>query len=140
RRPVSMFVADFIGKAVVLDATEVTRSGPTVTLELLGHRFTFDEPGAGNEPLAAVVRPDDLHLLDADAPAGPDVIVLDGWLRGTEFLGSESRLRIELTDGALVDTVRPHDAAHGPEQLPALGDRVRVGLPRAAVRVVIDRA
>src|SRR5690606_16800970 len=58
RRPVSMFVADFIGKAVVLDATEVTRSGPTVTLELLGHRFTFDEPGDGTEPLAAVVRPE----------------------------------------------------------------------------------
>ncbi len=140
RRPVSMFVADFIGKAVVLDATEVTRSGGAVTMEVLGHRFGFDEPGDGTEPLTAVVRPEDLRVLGPDGAARPDVIVLDGWLRGTEFLGSESRLRVELSDGTLVDTVQPHDADHGPEEVPALGVKVRVGLPRQAVRVVIDRS
>ncbi|MDQ3543650.1 MAG: TOBE domain-containing protein, partial [Actinomycetota bacterium] len=59
-------------------------------------------------------------------------------LRSTEFLGSESHLRVELTDGTLLDAVAAHHAAADPELLPRIGDRVRVEIPRHAVRAVID--
>ena len=144
RRPVSLFVADFIGKAVVIDCSVVRRGDGDVTLALLGDEVTVVDPSPDGEPLTAVVRPEDVHVRAAagDAAAQDDdrrVIRLDGWLRGIEFLGSESRLRVELAEGELLDAAAFHDAASGPEQLPGLGDAVRVEIPKHAVRAVIDR-
>ena len=144
RRPVSLFVADFIGKAVVLDCSIVRRGVGEATLSMFGEQLTVSDPGADGEPLTAVVRPEDLSVVGVGADpelaqrSDPAVIRLDGWLRSTEFLGSESHLRVELADGTLLDAVAAHHAAADPELLPRIGDRVRVEIPRHAVRAVID--
>lgn len=142
RRPVSLFVADFIGKAIVLECSPIRRSDGEVTLALLDSEVTVADPSESGEPLTAVVRPEDLEVTpdDGSEPAAAgDSIAMTGWLRGSEFLGSESRLRIELTDGTLLEAVVGHHATEGPERLPEVGAAVRVAMPRRAVRAVIDQ-
>ncbi|MEY9877427.1 putative spermidine/putrescine transport system ATP-binding protein [Streptacidiphilus sp. MAP12-33] len=117
-RPATAFVAEFVGTMNRVPGV-VTEDGTTV--EVLGRRLPIDgTPGLRGE-VDALVRPENVLLT-----AGGDAVVT-----GSTFLGSSTRLTVQLADGtsAKVD-LSTHDAS----ALPA-GTAVTVSLPDRPVLV-----
>ncbi len=102
RRPVSRFVADFIGRANFLDAAVEAADGDHVTVSLLKQRVAaapIFRPGVGTT-VSAVLRPEALSL--RDDPALEQVVIEQMMYLGSAVeyvvrLGDQ-RLTIEETD------------------------------------------
>lgn len=143
RHPISLFVADFIGKANVLQARVVERGDGVVTVDVLGARVAIADPGTATDVVTAVLRPEDVTVVPCASPddyrptEGGGSIEAAGWLRGAEYLGASTHLTIELLDGTLLDAVEHHTAARGPGQLPPEGSGVITTVAVDAIRAVI---
>jgi iron(III) transport system ATP-binding protein len=87
QHPQSKYVADFVGKVNLVDATVVEWTGPdTVALAALGQRIAAPCPGgvAAGEQVLLSIRPEEVrvHLAKADLPN-----LVEGEVRRVEFLG-----------------------------------------------------
>jgi spermidine/putrescine ABC transporter ATP-binding subunit len=97
-RPLSRFVADFLGRTNMLPVT-VRDIGPNgATIEFLGHELRQDSAGTAScGPATLAVRPEHLRLLrEGDAPPGANV--LPGRIAAIQFLGNLVRCEIALND------------------------------------------
>ncbi|MBN1565987.1 MAG: ABC transporter ATP-binding protein [Anaerolineae bacterium] len=97
RRPVSRFVADFIGRANFLPATVEAVTDEQVTMTLLGHKVTARAkfaPAVGDQ-LTAVLRPEAL-LLKSD-PNLPQAVV-----KQAMYLGASSEYIVDVDGQELV--------------------------------------
>lgn len=145
RRPTSLFVADFIGKANVLSADLVERGGDGAAVELFGLEVPVEVTDTPGDRLTLVLRPEDVMLAPHESPndhrpmLSDGVIEVAGWVRASEFVGAATHLTIELCDGNLLDCVEHHTAAAGPSSLPGEGAGVLARFDAAALRAVKDR-
>lgn len=142
RRPSTLFVADFIGKANVLSVTASARTRDGLSVEVLGQRLEIVDPGGIEDGFVLVLRPEDVSLEACESPNDHSVvsdgstIVAPGWVRAAEYLGAATQLTVELLDGTLLEAVQHHSALEGPESLPGEGSGVLATLNGAALRAV----
>jgi putative spermidine/putrescine transport system ATP-binding protein len=121
-RPVSEFVAGFVGTSNVLTGDLARR--------LLGTYGTY------------TVRPERIRLVApvTGAPqAGPDEVVAEGTVRGAQYLGSHTRCFVELDVGVelVVDEQNRSDSAVDPQSL--VGSRVTLAWSRDQVHEIEDQ-
>lgn len=146
RRPESLFVADFIGKANMLPTRMIDRNGASATLEVIGAHVVLDSANEVMNDGAAmvVVRPEDVSIAALASPNDHETTVTDGvmhiagWLRAAEYLGSATQLTVELGDGSLLEAVQHHTAKSGPDALPKVGSGVVASVAAGALRLVRD--
>lgn len=144
RRPESLFVADFIGKANVLPTQVIAREGSDVTLEVMGTSVVVESPHEPGETAMVVVRPEDVAIVPLASPNDHEIVVTDGilhvsgWLRAAEYLGAATHLTVELGDGSLLEAVHHHTASSGPSELPNVGSGVVASVAVEALRSVRD--
>ncbi|RAG87488.1 spermidine/putrescine ABC transporter ATP-binding protein [Streptacidiphilus pinicola] len=119
-RPTTAFVAEFVGTMNRIDGV-LAEDGKTV--ELLGQRLPVDGATELRGEVQVLTRPENVRVT---AGGGQGAIVT-----GTTFLGSSTRLAIQLPDGTSVKAdLSTHDAA----ALPA-GTAVTLSLPDRPVLV-----
>jgi len=116
--PASSFVASFVGTSNVLPADEAH--------QLLGVRVPHS------------VRPERIRIVPAGAPVAHDEVEVTGAVTDVQYLGAESRVRVEIEGAAgsrrhLLVSV-PSDGLADV----AIGGRVRLAWPRAAAFAVAD--
>ncbi len=107
-RPVSRFVADFIGESNFV-AGVVRDDGDGSVFHLPdGQRLPVPE-GTAAGPASLMIRPESLELRSDDA-SGPSH--LRGRIRHTAFMGNHTRITVDTTAGAIV-VLRPHHIGVG---------------------------
>ena len=118
-RPASEFVAGFVGISNVLE--------PVVARELTGIDATV------------TIRPENIRILDAAESPRPDETTVTGKVAESLFLGSHTRVIVQLESGQRLLASRPHDAdAESPsEQL--IGREVRLAWAVANNRTIDHR-
>ncbi len=142
RSPATLFVADFIGKANVLNATSRSRSTAGLTVHVLGVELEVPDPGGLDEDFVLVLRPEDVELQRFPSPNDHSVRTVEGrveaagWVRAVEYLGAATQLTTELLDGTLIESVHHHSAHEDPTELPGEGDGVLAVLHGHALRAV----
>lgn len=118
-RPVSDFVADFVGLSNRMPAEVI---GGVVVIE--GQQVPLIDPDAPSGAVHALVRPEDIVFAsDGEQHARAAVVVT------TSFLGSLRRTRVRFADG--VEATLQHEVGHAP----AVGESVRVRLTGRPVAV-----
>jgi spermidine/putrescine ABC transporter ATP-binding subunit len=133
-RPLTPFVARFIGLSNALEATVVERAGGRVVLDAQGWRLLADGDPPGPR-VTAVFRPETVALVEGQAP--PDWNLGDGVVATREYLGAVLRYGVRLGSGATI-----HADLHRPDlsRLHAEGERVRIGFAPADVRLYPSEA
>jgi len=97
RRPATLFVADFIGRANFIETCAETVSGNQVAVTLLGHKVTVamnPAPKAGDR-LTAVVRPEALILK-------PDPALTQATVEQAMYLGTSVDYVVRVDDHTLI--------------------------------------
>jgi len=107
-RPVSRFVANFLGSTNFVAATVQRRDGDALELEsaigfLRSRAFPDDVPERGN--VTCCVRPEAMRLLETDN--GADNVVTARHV-DTVYLGNQAQHRFELTDGHELKLTETH--------------------------------
>jgi len=126
RHPADRFVASFIGTMNILDGV-ATADG--VRLDPVGEVRLEAFGAAPGAPLAVGIRPDDVILLDADAPPPPGTaFAFPAQVETTVFAGSQIHTLVRDTQGRAFATT----AAAGGEQRRE-GSACVVALPLAAL-------
>ncbi len=107
RRPVSRFVADFIGRANFVETQVEAADKGTATVRLLGQRVTVSAAGAPHpgDSLTAVLRPEALKLR-------ADPQLLQSTVEQVMYLGSEVEYVVRLEDYTLVAVENDPRASH----------------------------
>jgi putative spermidine/putrescine transport system ATP-binding protein len=103
-RPVSLFVADFIGESNILRGRfEHDADGDWLTQapwrwrvgSLAAERISL----AGDSAAALVIRPERLRIVDADGDAAPGTNAIEATLSDVLYLGSMRKYELALPDG-----------------------------------------
>ena len=105
--PASLFVADFIGQANVVQATAGTMLDGRLTVACQGSNFRVRplpgrSYGEGN-PVSLVIRPESLRLADTPTDA-----CLTGTVRLRTFVGDRLEYELELADGTRIHAEEPY--------------------------------
>jgi len=122
-RPMSRYVADFIGETNLLVATAPSRQGATsVRMTVLGAGIeaVASESWKESDPAWLAVRPEHVHL----APEGPGPNRLTVTVKEAIFTGQVTRLYTELADGSGFVLHWPADSP-----LPESGAKITVTWP-----------
>jgi iron(III) transport system ATP-binding protein len=127
--PASLFVADFIGDANILDGTVVEERGERGLVQIGTLTTELPRRGARPGPVKLAVRPDAFTVTDDPAAAG-----LEGRVTKASYLGTHVEYEIETAVGELFvvehsgrDPIAPHTA-------------VRIGLGQRGVSVIPPEA
>ncbi len=125
QQPASRFVADFIGKCNIIEATLEARAGNSAALRAndgarLDGRLAPDSPLASGDRVWAMVRPEAIAVdLQGDTDSGG--FPLCGTLQDIAFLGEDTQFRIAVPGlpplTAAVKTTRASSARIGARQL-----------------------
>jgi len=112
RRPVSRFVADFVGETNFLDAEVVASDGATLAVAAHGARFETATPKAQFAPGTRVtlcIRPEAWKLGPAPVNA------LQGRIAETVYLGEMAQYRVEIGEGTALKALEmnPRGTADG---------------------------
>jgi spermidine/putrescine transport system ATP-binding protein len=129
-RPMTPYVADFVGEANMIDCEVLSTSG-----ERIGFRVTSGHEGAapGEAGLTAgmkarlVIRPEkiDISLLREPSSESPEPAVdLAGVVREEFFVGAHHRFLVELPDGQRVTVLLPNRGPGGGR--PSTGEHVKL--------------
>jgi spermidine/putrescine transport system ATP-binding protein len=123
-RPVSRFVADFIGESNLLDGREVGPDGDLVRVEVAGGCVVLAAPGTDRRPTAEVsvmVRPESLRV-EPDGQARGRVSSIRGRVVDVGFRGDHTRVTVRTAAGDIV-SIRPHAGHASAARLEALLDQ-----------------
>jgi iron(III) transport system ATP-binding protein len=127
QRPVSQFVAGFLGSANLLRGIVVAASADKTTLDVLGHRWEVSSasPVAAGQSVDAVVRPEALAL----AKEGTG---LNGVVEHRTYFGDKAEYLVRVGD-TLIQAIQwnPSEADEFGE-----GQRVSVKLPASKVQLL----
>jgi len=119
-RPVSRYVAEFIGETNILPGT-ILADG---RVELFGRTIAMPEPVAGHGPAALAIRPETVRrILPGEACDAP---LFDATLRDRVFIGTDLRLIYDVEGGGEVVVRIQNRGDTGPA--PAVGEKVRLAL------------
>jgi putative spermidine/putrescine transport system ATP-binding protein len=146
-RPISLFVADFIGESNILRGTyEAGADGGRVTREAWGWRVS---PAAatraglsGGVAAALVIRPERARLMPIDGDLRGDWNAIDAEVREILYLGATRKIELSLPDGGAAVVREP---IGGDQAGPGMsdgrwqtGDHVRLAWPIDDGVVVAD--
>ena len=138
-RPVSRYVAKFIGTANEVTAEVVERDGATVTVSLPGvlDRVRLPAPVAGRQPVAGervhvIWRPE--RTMIADPGQGGDGLVLEAEYLLGRYLGAFSETIASLRDGTEVRAVTAKPLHH------QRGAGLRLAVAAADLRVFAEES
>jgi spermidine/putrescine ABC transporter ATP-binding subunit len=95
--PASRFVADFIGKVNLIDASVVKASGKTITCDVKGIG-KLDIPSDKSGAIAIAVRPEKLKISTTE-PKGAKLVKIKGTVRDVAYYGDSSHIVIAAKDG-----------------------------------------
>jgi iron(III) transport system ATP-binding protein len=142
-QPASLFVADFIGQANMLEAETKKVGAGVVTVAVLGQEFTIaSETTFPEGRLTLVVRPEDIKVtplaLCPEHRPGAGELSAVGRVRSREFLGSMIQFVVQLRDGTVVIARIPKEigSAGSLTEGITVNTEVRVLIPSAAARPV----
>ena len=118
--PASLFVADFIGDANVVDAELVTCAGEIATVRAAGVEMSLPSRGNLPGPVKLAIRPDGLRL-SREAPNAP---ALPAHIVKAAYLGSHMEYTVQSALGALfvIDRVTADPLAAGRDVWLSLAD------------------
>lgn len=132
RRPASVFVADFIGRANFLDASPVSRPvDGRITVHALGGRMTVPchEDVTADSSVLLMIRPESVRVdrISAEAAAEAEAEVRDdiGRVLSVMFHGDTVEYDVETASGTIVASVSDPSV----DDLLAPMDPVRVSIP-----------
>ena len=123
--PASKFVADFIGKVNLIDASVVSTKGKLLTLNAKGLgkvEFASERPAGSSVSIA--VRPEKLKVSKAE-PKGAKLVKLQGSVRDVAYYGDTSHVVIEGKDALSLSVTVQNDSRTGEGAL-ARGQKVWV--------------
>jgi iron(III) transport system ATP-binding protein len=130
KRPVSEFVARFIGRANLPRVTVIERNGNRVMLDIAGHRHVTDVPGEAPAPgmtARAVVRPEAISIGAAGSNGQ-----LQGVVASRTYLGEKVEYLITI-GGETLQVTQPGTAET--ERFDP-GARVGIGLPVSGIHLI----
>jgi putative spermidine/putrescine transport system ATP-binding protein len=120
-RPATAFVAGFVGTSNILTG-DVARA-------VLGESGTF------------TVRPEKIHLAEADEAVPAGFVVAGGQIRDVVYLGSDTRYHVALDAGGELAVIKQNVATSSMEALARKGNQARLMWDRRhTLPVAIDRA
>ncbi|GAB3597057.1 ABC transporter ATP-binding protein [Microbacterium tumbae] len=136
-RPSSRFAAEFLGSANIIDAEVVsaTETATTIRAAAVGE-IALDEPLAPELDGAAVAlmwRPENARITSSAAPVEDGCFGIEGTVASAVYAGPHSEFVVSTASGRDVQAWLP-----GLDSLAAFapGDRVRLSVPRSAVRLI----
>ena len=110
-RPASRFVADFIGKINLLDATVVGQADGLATVEIAGG-LRLQAPGdvPQGSKVSLAVRPEYVQLSESKPAATPDAAAaLSGRIVDRAFYGDSSHVFVQTRDGQRIAVTLRHE-------------------------------
>jgi ABC-type Fe3+/spermidine/putrescine transport system ATPase subunit len=124
-QPSSRFVADFIGKVNLIDATVTKANGKNVTCnaKAIG-KLELPSDKSCSGAIAIAVRPEKLKIATAE-PKGAGVIKAKGEVRDVAYYGDTSRVVVAIKDGIDLDVNVQNEKRMGGTGI-ARGDKVWV--------------
>jgi iron(III) transport system ATP-binding protein len=127
-QPASLFVADFIGDANLVDAELIEERGERALVRLGGVDLELPRRGAAKGPVKVAVRAEGVTL-HATKPAGHS---LAGKVSKASYLGKHLEYTVETALGPLfvVDHLRAHPIAAGADAWITFGERGTIVMPR----------
>jgi putative spermidine/putrescine transport system ATP-binding protein len=114
--PTTRFVAGFVGSSNIM-------SGP-IAETVLGRSGTF------------AVRPERFRVVSSPHEVADGERLISGVVRNTQFVGSETRLRVSVGETTELIVVIPHDA--GPRALLDIGQPVSLAIRPDSATVLVD--
>jgi spermidine/putrescine transport system ATP-binding protein len=129
--PATLFVADFLGVANVMDVEVVAGDGSGCRLRVGTRELRAECDFVGTGAASAVVRPERLRVVSHDA-SGENHI--PGMIDRTVYVGSNLQVMVRLANGGLLQASVPNDGADldSHEQ----GAPVNVHVPPDALRIL----
>lgn len=119
-RPVSRYVAEFIGETNLLPGTIL----PDGSVRLFGQRIAFGQTGLTEGPATLAIRPETIRRLAPGAEAAAETF--PATLRDRVFIGTDLRLVYDVDGGGeVVVRIQNRSDAGAP---PELGEKVRLVL------------
>jgi len=97
--PRNRFVADFIGKVNLIDATVTGQKGKVITCDAKGlGKVEINSGAAVGSAVALAVRPEKLKISKSE-PRGTSLLKLQGKVRDVAYYGDTSHVVVEGNDG-----------------------------------------
>lgn len=135
--PSCRFVADFIGKTNLFDATVKSATPETLTVSVTGiGEMALPHRGVAAGAIHVAVRPEKLSV-EIGKPADPDLIALEGTVRQVAYHGNESHVFVQSDAGPILAITLPNDS----RTLDAIanpGDRRWVSWRKSDTLVLLD--
>ncbi|HUR43327.1 MAG TPA: ABC transporter ATP-binding protein, partial [Aestuariivirga sp.] len=111
--PSNRFIADFIGKVNLIDATVLGSKGKLITCEAKGlGKLEIPATKPAGEAIAIAVRPEKLKIGKSE-PKGPAIIKIDGKVRDVAYYGDTSHVVVETTGGLVLSVNLQNDRREG---------------------------
>lgn len=130
--PATVFVADFLGVANLMEVEVVAREGSGCRLRVGSHELRAECGDlAASGTASAVVRPERLRVLP-HAEAGENCI--PGMVDRTVFVGSNLQVMVRLANGGLLQASVANEGADLAHH--AQGQPVAVHVPAEALRIL----
>jgi len=129
--PATLFVADFLGVANVMDVEVVTSDGTGCRLRVGERELRAECDFVGTGAAAAVVRPERLRVAPHDE-TGDNVI--PGMIDRTIYVGSNLQVMVRLANGGVLQASVPNDGVDLESH--AQGAPVSVHVPPDALRIL----
>jgi iron(III) transport system ATP-binding protein len=126
-QPASLFVADFIGDANLVDAELIEERGERALVRLGGVDLDLPRRGARKGPVKLAVRSEGVTL----HPAQPAAPALAGRVTKASYLGKHLEYTVETALGALfvIDHVQAHPLPAGSDAWITFGERGTIVMP-----------
>jgi putative spermidine/putrescine transport system ATP-binding protein len=137
-RPLTRFVANFIGESNVFDGTVLETSGEAITVRIDGRQFTArsaQNPRSG-QSATLLVRPEKINIFPVDVTSPPTGgNTLRGTVQDRVYRGANTRYTVSLSSGESVIVDSPLTGEHETLQP---GDEVELTWESDNVSVLLD--
>ncbi len=111
--PRNRFVADFIGKVNLFDASVLSQKSRTLTCTAKGlGKLAIDTDKSAGSAVTIAVRPEKLKISKAK-PAGKDAICVSGKVRDVAYFGDTSQVVLTIPDGIDLEISVQNDSRTG---------------------------
>jgi spermidine/putrescine transport system ATP-binding protein len=138
-RPLTTFVAGFIGVSNLMPGEVVSVNGgaPSLRLDAGPTVRTADLRGAhAGERVHAVVRPEKLGLERGDGSGSPDSMSVQGQVESSLYMGTATQMVVRLADGTGMTVLVPNADLEERRNLPAPGEPAQLTWTQENIHVV----
>jgi spermidine/putrescine ABC transporter ATP-binding subunit len=134
--PSNRFVADFIGKTNLFEATTIGTEGDSVVLEIQGlGQVAIPYKGQATGEISIAIRPEKIRL-SIDEPTG-DSIKITGKVIQVAYYGDESHILLDNPSGVIITVNVPNDSREAQGRI-VEGDDMWISWTAADTLVLIE--